>query len=251
MWRPNLSESRDQASERPSGAAVTTEQTSTPENVATTIIEPFLENRYILPFPDQKATIHLLSENGEDAIDPLRNFFVTGLQGGYSERYQLLEMYDGFDLTLLGERPITLQITLVVYNTSNLNWRDQWIYTWNNYIRATKVVERKERTLLVSDNLILEGFFLSYSFSESGSSDSGIPINLTMVCAPNMIIPVSFYANSSDIPADLKGVAGKIVDDINKGITSGYYANEATQKLTWDLAWAEIRDLKFNWDSLL
>ncbi len=239
----------DQGSERPTGGATTLEYIfpdafaapgTKSDNVATV-----MDNRFFQQREDVKATLFVLDSAGANALSPIRNFFLSAIAGGFSERAQVMEMYEGIDVTLLGEKPVNISFTMMLLNgdttmestlansevvsVTNIaspppirssNWRDQWMYLWSNYIRASQAVKNGWRTVMIADNLIIEGLLMSYEFTEDAINDKGVTIRVQMLCDPSLFYSLKIFGNADIVPDNLGQVGKDVLAALNKNVTN-------------------------------
>jgi hypothetical protein len=194
-------------------------------------------SRFIQSRPESKATLYLMDSVGADKVAPIRNFLLTGLSWTISERVQVMEMYEGLDVTFLGERPVTVSFTMDLYNTANLNWRDQWMYMWDNYIRGSQCVRNGWRSVVMVDNLVIEGLFLSYQFQQSAGNDMHVPISVSMLTGQEKIYPLQLFGtmNSTEkdtIPSNLGQTGKDMLAYLNQGTGNVYFASENGGQIT-------------------
>ena len=186
----------------------------------------FSLNQMIKIRKDTKSTIYLHNSKGEDIISPIRNFFLQSISARIADRAQIMETYDGLDVTALGKKSVQLNIGAMMYNTESHNWRDQWMWYWDNYLSLTQVAKRKGTEILTTDNLMIKGYFLSYDFQETGDQQNSVGITISMICHPYGIIPVKMQKGTVyKITKDLDDVAKAVLKSLENGTSNQYFAN--------------------------
>lgn len=223
-----MGEKGDKARERSTGQGTKVEQQvfSDSFSPSTKTDDGFSLNQALKIRKDTKSTIYLQNKKGEDIVQPIRNFFLQSIQGRIAERAQIMETYDGLDVIFLGKKAIQLNMSAVLYNTENLNWRDQWMWYWDNYLRGTKVAQRKAQEIITTDNLLINGVFLSYDFQETGEQQNSIGISISMICPQDGIIPVKMQKGATyKVTKNLTGVAKEVLKSLENGDTNKYFAN--------------------------
>jgi hypothetical protein len=219
----------DEARERTTGAGTKVEQQvfSNSFEPSETTDNGFSLNQMIKVRKDSKSTIYLQNSKGDNIVNPIRNFFLQSIQGRFADRAQIMETYGGLDITVMGQKAVQLNISAILYNTESHNWRDQWIWYWDNYLRATQVAKRKAQTILTSDNLIARGVFLSYDFQETGDQQNSVGVSISMICPPQGIFPVKMQKGATyKITKNLTGVASDVLKSLENGTSNQYFANK-------------------------
>lgn len=95
------------------------------------------------------------------------NFILQSVQDQRMERQQVIETFGETYLYLFGEAPRFLQVTAVLINSHDFNWKDEFLENYQRYLRGTKALEYGARTYLFYDQNIVEGYMLNTSVSIS------------------------------------------------------------------------------------
>lgn len=95
------------------------------------------------------------------------------------EKTQILDTFGATYLYAFGERPIGLRFTGVLLNTADFQWRAQFWENWNNYFRATKLVERNARMYIGWDDIIVEGYPLNAEANENANDPNSLVFSFT------------------------------------------------------------------------
>ena len=187
--------------------------------------DAFLRDWAINIRPDTKATIFVMDQTNYHVIPPIRNFFLTAMNFSHQERAQVMETFDALDVTMLGRKAVLVTLTFEMYNTDNKNWRDQWMYLWDKYLRGSKAAAAKNRIVITADNLILEGVMLEYSFQEQGMKQNSIGISVNMICPADKIGPIKLLKTVTMGPSNTDNIRKIYLKTLEAGEKSSYFAN--------------------------
>jgi hypothetical protein len=116
------------------------------------------------------------------------NFIIQSVTEQFMERHQVVETFGDTYLFLFGDAPRFIQVSAMVINSHDFNWKSEFMANYRKYLRGTKALEMGARTYLHYDTSIVEGYILNASVSETSDSPMLIPIQFQM-----------FVTNSEDI----------------------------------------------------
>ena len=161
---------------------------------------------------DRYATLRVIKSNGENiplldsgavtgkkAVDPYAasllpntaslkpassvvysNFILQNVDDVRQEKSQLMETFGDTYVFFFGERPRILQVSGLLFNTLDFNWRSEF---WKNYetiFRGTKLVEQNARLYLHWDDIIVEGYVLGAQAQDVADLPYHIPFSFTL-----------------------------------------------------------------------
>lgn len=140
---------------------------------------------------DTYATIRLITSNGSelaifDSSDSTgrsshySNFLLQSVQEARMEKQQILETFGEPIMMLMGESPRFLDVTAILLNTNDFNWRSEWQRNYEEYLRGTKTVERGARLYLFYDDVIVEGFMVTSAVSETSQDHYVAQLNFQL-----------------------------------------------------------------------
>lgn len=89
------------------------------------------------------------------------NFIVSKAQESRQEKVQIIETFGDHWSFFYGEKPIVYQVQGVLINTLDFNWKNEWSYNYERFLRGTKCVENRSRVFLGFDDILLQGFLLT------------------------------------------------------------------------------------------
>lgn len=140
---------------------------------------------------DTYATIRVIRSDGSeialfDSSDSTgrstkyANFLLQSVQEARMEKQQILETFGEPILMLMGEAPRFLDVSAMLLNSHDFNWRAEWWQNYETYLRGTKLVERGARMYLCYDDLIVEGYMIQAQASESSMEPLLVQLSFRM-----------------------------------------------------------------------
>jgi len=124
-------------------------------------------------------------------VSDYADYILQSVQEQRVEKQQIIETFGDPFVFFFGERPRILQVSGLLINTADFNWRSQF---WKNYeerLRGTKLVQQNARAYLSFDTIIVEGYLLNATAMDDSSRPYSIPFNFSML--------VTNYYDWSDI----------------------------------------------------
>ena len=109
------------------------------------------------------------------------NFIVQSSTISHQEKFQIMETFGDEYLFFFGERPIVISVQGTLINTPDFNWRSEWLYNYNKYLRGTKCVESKARVYFSLDGFIFIGYILNTSGALNDQHPRMTPFNFSML----------------------------------------------------------------------
>lgn len=94
------------------------------------------------------------------------NFLIQSIQQQRVEKKQIVETFGEPYVFFFGQHPVMLQISGVLLNTEDFNWRAEFMQNYDLYLRGTACVQNKTRVYLSWDTIVTEGYILDCSTQE-------------------------------------------------------------------------------------
>lgn len=116
-----------------------------------------------------------------DLIPPFTKMFLEGAQESHMERSQVVETFGDFYAFFFGERPVTYTFNGTLLNTKDINWRQDFQFYYDNFLRGTKAVEYKAKVILTYGLSQVEGFILGFNSQVMAANEKGVPISFQML----------------------------------------------------------------------
>lgn len=125
-------------------------------------------------------------------VDEYSDFILQSVQDQRMEKQQIIETFGDPYIYFLGERPRIMQFSGMLMNSEDFNWRSQFWYNYERYLRGTKLVQSNARAYVSWDTIVVEGYVLSAQATEDANDQHNVPFGLSMV--------VTNYYDHSNIP---------------------------------------------------
>jgi hypothetical protein len=97
------------------------------------------------------------------------------------ERYQLHETFAEEVLFVFGRRPRVWTLAGIVVNSADANYADSLIANYDAYYRGTRVIEKRARTFVFYEDVLIECTLLGLTVSRNSQIPSAVNASLTMV----------------------------------------------------------------------
>lgn len=110
-----------------------------------------------------------------------KQFIVTQIQEPDSERMQLIETSDEFQLLFYGKKVKVLSIGGILKNTKDNPWNANMIFAWSEYMRGTKLAEEGNIMMLYIDGQVYYGYPFNFNRSKMAGSDHVVSFNMSFV----------------------------------------------------------------------
>lgn len=78
-----------------------------------------------------------------------------------TEKTQIVETFGDTYVYAFGERPRVMSFSGALFNSVDFPWRAVFWENWDNYFRATKLIERNARMYITFDDVMVEGYPLN------------------------------------------------------------------------------------------
>jgi len=109
------------------------------------------------------------------------NFIVNNFVYQQQEKVQIIETFGEEYAFFFGKKPTVVNVQGFLLNTPDFNWRNEWYFNYEHYLRGTKCVERKSRVYLTIDGLVFVGYILNCGTQLTDQSPRITPFNFTML----------------------------------------------------------------------
>jgi len=123
------------------------------------------------------------NRTGDDGFSTTQiysNFLIQNLQVQWVEKKQIVETFGEPYIFFYGQHPVMLQVSGVLLNTEDFNWRSEFMENYNLYLRGTACVQNKTRVYLSWDTIVTEGYILECSTQEVSAERHWLSFSFTM-----------------------------------------------------------------------
>lgn len=148
------------------------------------------------------------------------NFLLQSVSENRAEKSQIVETFGDSYIFFFGEAPRMVDVSAVLLNTHDFNWRAEWWENYNNMLRGTRLVENGARIYLFYDDIILEGYLLMASVSEQSAEPYQMMLNFKLF--------VTNYSNISLIGNPSFPVRSSVVLPEGVSLTDGNAGSRIT-----------------------
>lgn len=107
-----------------------------------------------------------------------KQFIVLQMNTQSQERMQIVETNEHYQALFFGRRPESLQISGVLKHTLDNPWNQNMLFTWDEYMRGTKLVENGHICQLFIDGILYEGYPFNFARSKNASTDYMVSFNM-------------------------------------------------------------------------
>lgn len=132
------------------------------------------------------------------------NFLIQSLQEQRVEKSQIVMTFGEPYIFFFGEQPRILQVSGVLLNTQDFNWRAEWWENYDRYLRGTRCVQARTRVYLSWDDIIVEGYIMQAGASESPTEQNYVQFQFQMF--------LTNYQNISGIGDPMGHMTGRDVE---------------------------------------
>lgn len=150
------------------------------------------------PSTEEPASIRLIGKPGNnpkakdvDLIPAFTKFFLESVQEGHSERHQIVETFGDFYVFFFGERPPIYTYSGTLINSNNINWVEDMLFYYDNFLRGTKCVEANAKMVLTYGHRQVEGFLLGINLSTQAASDKGVQVSFNVLIVDRKVMKLS------------------------------------------------------------
>lgn len=127
---------------------------------------------------DTYAVLRVLRANGEDlrifdSSSPeydennigrssyYSNFIVQSFQEQRVEKQQIVQTFGEDYIFFFGEQPRFVNVSGVLINTKDFNWKNEFLENYEQYLRGTRLVEQNAKLYLYIDDVVIEGHLVN------------------------------------------------------------------------------------------
>lgn len=108
------------------------------------------------------------------------NFLIQSISEQRAEKQQIILTFGEPYIFFFGEQPRIINVTGVLLNTEDFNWRAEWWENYDLYLRGTQCVRQKSRVYLAWDDIVVEGYIFQANASEETSQRNLVSFGFQM-----------------------------------------------------------------------
>jgi len=116
-----------------------------------------------------------------ELVPPFTKLILEGMTEGHAERTQIVETFGTFYVFMFGERPPTYNFSGTLINAKDINWRTDFQFYYDNYLRGTKCVENNARLVMTYGGRQIEGFMINFQTQTDAALEMGVKVSFQVV----------------------------------------------------------------------
>jgi hypothetical protein len=108
------------------------------------------------------------------------DWILQSVQESRIEKTQVIETFGDSYFYAFGQKPRSIAFSGLLMNTVDHNWRSIFWKNWDEYFRATKLVEKGARVYIQWDDIIVEGYPINAVCSEVADSPNAMKFSFQL-----------------------------------------------------------------------
>ena len=136
---------------------------------------------------DMKSMVGLGDDGGDPAVSPgsakapiWTDWILQSVNESRVEKTQVVETFGDSYFYVFGERPRSISFSGVLMNTTDYNWRSIFWKNWDEYFRATKLVESGNTLYIQWDDIIVAGYPVNAMCNEVADSPNALRFSFNL-----------------------------------------------------------------------
>jgi hypothetical protein len=97
-----------------------------------------------------------------------------------SEKYQVIDSFGKPQLFMFGRRYRIYSYSGMLWNNKCNNWKDEFKYIYNKYLRGTECVNYGVKIMLTYDRSVRLGYLLSMTINQVADVEMAVPVSFSM-----------------------------------------------------------------------
>lgn len=121
-------------------------------------------------------------EKGDISYTPrYSNFLIQSISESSVEKSQVIETFGPAFVFFFGQRPRMLNISGVLLNGADFNWRQEWWQNYETYLRGTQCVANNTKVYISYEDFIIVGYIMGSSTEQAADPNEYIPFQFQMI----------------------------------------------------------------------
>lgn len=133
-----------------------------------------------IPLIDAGGNVEAANDSSYSYSNQYSNFLIQQISQQRVEKKQIVETFGEPYVFFFGQHPIMLQVSGVLLNTEDFNWRSEFLENYDLYLRGTACVRNKTRVYLSWDTIVTEGYILDCSTQEVSAERHWLNFSFTL-----------------------------------------------------------------------
>ena len=114
-------------------------------------------------------------------VPEFSKFFLESVAEAHNEKFQIVETFNDFYVYFYGEKPPIYQFSCHLLNLLNYNWKNEFMYFYENFWRGSKAVELGARIFLTYDYQQIQGYILNINTNINSLTDKAASFNFSIL----------------------------------------------------------------------
>lgn len=108
-------------------------------------------------------------------------FFLEQVQENREEKVQVIDTFGEWIAFFFGRKPEVYSYAGTLLNTDNHDWKNEFQINYDAFLRGTQAVKSRSTVFLQYDSVLVEGYVLNASISQTGAADNSVPFTFNML----------------------------------------------------------------------
>lgn len=108
------------------------------------------------------------------------NFLIQSVSEERSEKFQAMTTFGTTHGFFFGEQARFKTYRAILMNTEDFQWEVEWWHNYEEYLRGTRLTDRKARAYLTYDDVIVEGYLIQAQTSKDAGAPGSVQLTFTM-----------------------------------------------------------------------
>jgi len=143
------------------------------------------------------------------------NFIAQQVVDSRQEKSQIVETFGEPYIFFFGEKPRILQVSGVLFNTFDFNWKTEFLRNYDKWLRGTRLVMENARTYFYYDDQIVEGYMLNAQVVDTADSPYHVQFMFNMFVTAHTYLGVIDSTGMYPISANVQVPADSLTDKFN------------------------------------
>ncbi len=121
-------------------------------------------------------------EKGDVSYTPkYSNFLIQSISESSMEKSQIVETFGPAFVFFFGQRPRMLNVSGVLLNSADFNWRQEWWANYETYLRGTQLVATNTKVYISYEDFVIVGYLMSCSTEQTADPNEYISFNFQLL----------------------------------------------------------------------
>jgi hypothetical protein len=133
----------------------------------------------IVPKDRRRASLQITPQSSSPSLY-ITDFFITSIREEDNEKYQVVETFGTNFLFFYGRRPRIYTVSGILVNAKNRDWKNEFKANYDSILRGTQLAKSRRKAVFGYDDVIREGYILSFSHQISAENPNSVPFSFSL-----------------------------------------------------------------------